>query len=155
MERTKRGYLFGVIAILCAVLLTTCEDNLFPKANASGTTVIKESYPLHANVLARHMNGDLVHILSNTDRERIRAIIGTALKEEHFSPQGDIWVGVQKRILFNIDLRPPYNDKGTVCRQYLFELVVHVYKDAATRRILDTGILCLSQESHEWEDISN
>ncbi len=155
MERTKRGYLFGVIAILCAVLLTTCEDNLFPKANADGATVMKESYPLHANVLARHLGGNGVYALSDTDHERIRIIIGTALKEERFSSQGDIWVGVQKRILFNIDLRPPYNDKGTVCRQYLFELVVHAYKDATTRSILDTGILCLSRESHEWEDIGN
>ncbi len=155
MERTKRGYVFGIIAILCAILLTTCEENLFPKVNAGGVAVLKESYPLHANVLGRHIDGDRDHALSDTDRERIRTIIGTALKEERFSSQGDIWVGAQKRILFNIDVRPPYNDKGASCRQYLFELVVHVYKDAAPRHILDDGILCLSQESHEWEDIGN
>jgi hypothetical protein len=154
MERTKRGYVFGILVIL-AILFATFGNDLFPEANAGKATATKESHPLHANVLARHLGGDWILILSDTDRERIRAMISTALKEERFSSQGDIWIGNEKRVLFNIDLRPPYNDKGTSCRQYLFELVVHVYKDASMRRILGTGILCLSQESHEWEDIRN
>lgn len=153
MERTKRGYVFGIIAILCAMLLTTCDDDFFDRAAEIEFALKPWNQRLTATPLDQLLKRNDISSFSFHDRMRIKHVIIRAINDRNFSSKSDRWVDDNKMHFFRINLGPIYKKKRAECRGYLFTIIT-TERDGLAFHWEGTGTLCRAhQKSHMWRDM--